>query len=87
MAAAQNKVLFVFDFDHTVVDANSDTWIYKCLENEALPNAVKSTYEPGTARFGRHDGYRVSRMLVIITLPSFTAEIARAIFKITIQSS
>lgn len=35
-----NKKLFVFDFDETITDANTDTWIYKALEGERLPQSV-----------------------------------------------
>jgi len=46
------SALFVFDFDHTVLDANSDTAIYRALPGGALPDAVKALYRPGqwTAR-------------------------------------
>lgn len=26
---AKMKILMVFDFDHTVVDDNSDTWVFR----------------------------------------------------------
>lgn len=32
-----NKKVFVFDFDETITDANTDTWIYKCLDGNKLP--------------------------------------------------
>ncbi|XP_029946896.1 pyridoxal phosphate phosphatase PHOSPHO2 [Salarias fasciatus] len=41
------KILMVFDFDHTVVDDNSDTWVIRCLPNRTLPNSVKSSYRKG----------------------------------------
>jgi len=32
-----NSRLFVFDFDHTLIDVNSDTIIYQLFENSRLP--------------------------------------------------
>ncbi|XP_072237096.1 pyridoxal phosphate phosphatase PHOSPHO2 [Leuresthes tenuis] len=39
--------LMVFDFDHTVVDDNSDTWVIKCLPDQTLPDSVKNSYRKG----------------------------------------
>ena len=40
--------LVAFDFDHTIADANSDTFILKALpEGEALPAELKASYQPG----------------------------------------
>ncbi|CAL8359467.1 unnamed protein product [Gadus morhua 'NCC'] len=41
------KTLMVFDFDHTVVDDNSDTWVIRCLPDRTLPNALKDSYQKG----------------------------------------
>lgn len=41
------KTLMVFDFDHTVVDDNSDTWVIRCLPGQTLPDSVKNTYRKG----------------------------------------
>ncbi|XP_049455514.1 pyridoxal phosphate phosphatase PHOSPHO2 [Epinephelus fuscoguttatus] len=41
------KTLMVFDFDHTVVDDNSDTWVVRCLPDQTLPDSVKNTYRKG----------------------------------------
>lgn len=41
------KTLMVFDFDHTVVDDNSDTWVIRCLPDQTLPDSVKNTYRKG----------------------------------------
>ncbi|KAI3377615.1 hypothetical protein L3Q82_008779 [Scortum barcoo] len=41
------KTLMVFDFDHTVVDDNSDTWVIRCLPGETLPDSVKRSYRKG----------------------------------------
>ncbi|XP_012775499.1 pyridoxal phosphate phosphatase PHOSPHO2 [Maylandia zebra] len=41
------KILMVFDFDHTVVDANSDTWVVRCLPDKTLPGSVENSYRKG----------------------------------------
>ncbi|TKS69703.1 putative phosphatase phospho2 [Collichthys lucidus] len=41
------KTLMVFDFDHTVVDDNSDTWVIRCLPGQTLPDSVKKLYRKG----------------------------------------
>uniref|UniRef100_H3CXP7 Phosphatase, orphan 2 n=1 Tax=Tetraodon nigroviridis TaxID=99883 RepID=H3CXP7_TETNG len=41
------KILMVFDFDHTVVDDNSDTWVFRCLPGQTLPDSIKNTYTKG----------------------------------------
>ncbi|XP_060924430.1 pyridoxal phosphate phosphatase PHOSPHO2 isoform X2 [Limanda limanda] len=41
------KTLMVFDFDHTVVDDNSDTWVIRCLPDQTLPDSVKNSYRKG----------------------------------------
>lgn len=41
------KTLMVFDFDHTVVDDNSDTWVIRCLPGQTLPDSVKKSYKKG----------------------------------------
>ncbi|KAM3624892.1 uncharacterized protein V6R79_003533 [Siganus canaliculatus] len=41
------KFLMVFDFDHTVVDDNSDTWVIKCLPSQTIPDSLKSSYKKG----------------------------------------
>ncbi|XP_070686086.1 pyridoxal phosphate phosphatase PHOSPHO2 [Pempheris klunzingeri] len=41
------KTLMVFDFDHTVVDDNSDTWVIRCLPDKTLPDSVKNSYRKG----------------------------------------
>ncbi|KAK7913184.1 hypothetical protein WMY93_013395 [Mugilogobius chulae] len=47
VALCTMKTLMVFDFDHTVVDDNSDTWVIRCLPGETLPDSVKKTYRKG----------------------------------------
>lgn len=37
--------LFVFDFDHTVVDCNTDTIIYHVLPDKDLPKNIKTLYD------------------------------------------
>ncbi|XP_053174906.1 pyridoxal phosphate phosphatase PHOSPHO2 [Scomber japonicus] len=41
------KTLMVFDFDHTVVDDNSDTWVIRCLPSQTLPDVLKNSYKKG----------------------------------------
>ncbi|KAI4830860.1 hypothetical protein KUCAC02_002464 [Chaenocephalus aceratus] len=41
------KTLMVFDFDHTVVDDNSDTWVIRSLPSQTLPDSVKKSYRKG----------------------------------------
>lgn len=41
------KTLLVFDFDHTVIDDNSDTWVIKCTPKQDLPDWLKNTYQKG----------------------------------------
>ncbi|GIL57330.1 hypothetical protein Vafri_12592 [Volvox africanus] len=38
--------LWVFDFDWTVVDENSDTWIHRCAPGGSLPPALRNSYVP-----------------------------------------
>jgi pyridoxal phosphate phosphatase PHOSPHO2 len=45
MASALPR-LVVFDFDHTVVDANTDTWILRTMP-QGLPPALVDSYEHG----------------------------------------
>nr|XP_006636589.1 PREDICTED: pyridoxal phosphate phosphatase PHOSPHO2 [Lepisosteus oculatus] len=41
------KALVVFDFDHTVVDDNSDTWVVRCVPEQRLPDWLVKTYQKG----------------------------------------
>ncbi|XP_054626543.1 pyridoxal phosphate phosphatase PHOSPHO2 isoform X1 [Dunckerocampus dactyliophorus] len=41
------KTLMVLDFDHTVVDDNSDTWVIRCLPDQTLPETVRNSYRKG----------------------------------------
>ena len=41
------KSLWVFDFDYTIVDDNSDTFIYRAFPNKKLPSKVESFYKNG----------------------------------------
>uniref|UniRef100_A0A8C4NIL8 Phosphoethanolamine/phosphocholine phosphatase 1 n=1 Tax=Eptatretus burgeri TaxID=7764 RepID=A0A8C4NIL8_EPTBU len=41
-----HKILLAFDFDHTIVDGNSDTWITGCLP-DPLPATLKQNYIKG----------------------------------------
>ena len=47
-------ILVAFDFDHTIMDCNSDTWIYRSLPHAPedlppsdLPPSVKARYVKG----------------------------------------
>ncbi|XP_002739219.1 pyridoxal phosphate phosphatase PHOSPHO2-like [Saccoglossus kowalevskii] len=42
--ANNNKNLLVFDFDHTLVDGNTDTWILKLLPNAKVPVQIHRHY-------------------------------------------
>ncbi|XP_036427373.1 pyridoxal phosphate phosphatase PHOSPHO2 isoform X1 [Colossoma macropomum] len=44
---AKMKTLVVFDFDHTLVDDNSDTWVVRCAPEQSLPAWLKASYEKG----------------------------------------
>ncbi|XP_049743351.1 pyridoxal phosphate phosphatase PHOSPHO2 [Elephas maximus indicus] len=41
------KILLVFDFDHTVIDDNSDTWIVQCAPEKKLPIELQESYQKG----------------------------------------
>ncbi|XP_049573110.1 pyridoxal phosphate phosphatase PHOSPHO2 isoform X2 [Syngnathus scovelli] len=41
------KTLMVFDFDHTLVDDNSDMWVIRCLPDQTLPDKLKNSYRKG----------------------------------------
>ncbi|XP_053554387.1 pyridoxal phosphate phosphatase PHOSPHO2 [Bombina bombina] len=41
------KFLLVFDFDHTIINDNSDTWIIQCAPEKKLPNGLQNSYEKG----------------------------------------
>lgn len=42
-----SKALLVFDFDHTIADANSDTWVYRAAPGGSIPDELKSSYVKG----------------------------------------
>lgn len=37
----------VFDFDDTIINGNSDTWIYRALPNGVLPEGIRQSYVKG----------------------------------------
>ncbi|XP_062852594.1 pyridoxal phosphate phosphatase PHOSPHO2 [Trichomycterus rosablanca] len=41
------KLLVVFDFDHTLVDGNSDTWVVRCAPDQSLPDWLQDSYQRG----------------------------------------
>ncbi|XP_036400568.1 pyridoxal phosphate phosphatase PHOSPHO2 isoform X2 [Megalops cyprinoides] len=53
------KTLVVFDFDHTLVDDNSDTWVIKCTPEQSLPDWLTNSYQKGrwTEYMGRVMSY------------------------------
>ncbi|XP_020645116.3 pyridoxal phosphate phosphatase PHOSPHO2 [Pogona vitticeps] len=75
------KFLLVFDFDHTIVDENSDTWIVKCAPAAKLPDEIKNSYKKGhwTEYMGRvfrylgDNGVREEEMKRTMTTIPFTA--------------
>ncbi|XP_067327791.1 pyridoxal phosphate phosphatase PHOSPHO2 isoform X1 [Anolis sagrei] len=75
------KLLLVFDFDHTVVDENTDTWIVKCAPASKLPDEIKHSYKKGhwTEYMGRvfrylgDNGVKEEEMKRTMTTLPFTA--------------
>jgi len=41
------KNLFVFDFDETIIQHNSDTYFYKIFPDSNIPKSLKETYKQG----------------------------------------
>lgn len=41
------KTLIVFDFDHTIVDENSDTWVIRSTPDQRLPDWLEKSYQKG----------------------------------------
>lgn len=41
------KTLVAFDFDHTIVDDNSDTWVIRSTPDQRLPDWLKQSYQKG----------------------------------------
>ncbi|NXO01599.1 PHOP2 phosphatase, partial [Rhinopomastus cyanomelas] len=75
------KFLLVFDFDHTIVDENSDTWIVKCAPEKKLPSGLRNSCQPGlwTEYMGRvfvylgDNGVKEDEMKRTMTTIPFTA--------------
>ncbi|XP_007669391.2 kelch-like protein 23 isoform X1 [Ornithorhynchus anatinus] len=75
------KYLLVFDFDYTIIDDNSDTWIVKCAPEKTLPNGLRKSYQKGnwTEYMGRvfrylgDEGIREDEMKNTMTTIPFTA--------------
>ncbi|XP_025902828.1 pyridoxal phosphate phosphatase PHOSPHO2 [Nothoprocta perdicaria] len=78
------KFLLVFDFDHTIIDENSDTWIVKCAPGKKLPSELRNSYRPGhwTDYMGRvlaylgDSGVREEEMRRTMVAIPFTAGMA-----------
>ena len=48
LAVMPPAVLVTMDFDHTIVDVNSDTWIHRTLPHpHRLPDHIQGSYEEG----------------------------------------
>lgn len=55
----KQKTLVAFDFDHTLVDRNSDMWVIQCTPEQSLPAWLKNSYQRGrwTEYMGRVFNY------------------------------
>ncbi|XP_072117994.1 pyridoxal phosphate phosphatase PHOSPHO2 [Mobula birostris] len=51
------KSLLIFDFDHTIVDENSDTWVVRCTPEKKLPDWFHKKYN------GKHWNEYMRRVL------------------------
>lgn len=53
------KTLMVFDFDHTIVDENCDTWVIRSTPDNRLPESLSKSYQRGrwTEYMGRVMSY------------------------------
>lgn len=69
------KTLVVFDFDHTIVDDNSDTWVIRCAPDQTLPDCLEKSYERG--RWTEYMG----RVLTYIGDQSVSPEHMRAVME------
>lgn len=75
------KILLVFDFDNTIIDDNSDTWIVRCAPEKKLPVELKESYKKGfwTEFMGRvfkylgDKGVREDEMKRAVTSMPFTS--------------
>jgi len=53
-ACSSSKVLLAFDFDHTIIDDNSDTYVINLAPNKEIPNEIKNMYsEKGWTHYMR----------------------------------
>ncbi|XP_039104755.1 pyridoxal phosphate phosphatase PHOSPHO2 [Hyaena hyaena] len=74
------KILLVFDFDNTIINENSDTWIVQCAPEKKLPIQLQDSYEKGfwTEFMGRvfkylgDEGVREDEMKRTVTSMPFT---------------
>ncbi|XP_053453846.1 pyridoxal phosphate phosphatase PHOSPHO2 [Nycticebus coucang] len=74
------KILLVFDFDNTIIDDNSDTWIVQCAPGKKLPIELQNSYQKGlwTEFMGRvfkylgDKGVREDEMKRAVTSVPFT---------------
>ncbi|KAI5109472.1 pyridoxal phosphate phosphatase PHOSPHO2 [Silurus meridionalis] len=58
-AEMKTKTLVAFDFDHTLVDENSDIWVIQCTPGQSLPAWLEKSYQRGrwTEYMGRVFNY------------------------------
>ncbi|XP_004460849.2 pyridoxal phosphate phosphatase PHOSPHO2 [Dasypus novemcinctus] len=74
------KILLVFDFDSTIINENSDTWIVQCAPEKKLPAELRDSYQKGfwTEFMGRvfkylgEEGIREDEMKNVMASMPFT---------------
>ncbi|XP_051022547.1 pyridoxal phosphate phosphatase PHOSPHO2 [Acomys russatus] len=75
------KVLLVFDFDNTIIDDNSDTWIVQCAPEKKLPVELQDSYQKGfwtefmgrVFEYLRDEGVKEDEMRRAVTAIPFTS--------------
>ncbi|XP_004634830.1 pyridoxal phosphate phosphatase PHOSPHO2 [Octodon degus] len=74
------KILLVFDFDNTIIDDNSDTWIVQCAPDKKLPVELQESYQKGfwtefmgrVFKYLRDEGVREDEMKRAMTSVPFS---------------
>lgn len=75
------KVLLVFDFDNTIIDDNSDTWIIQCAPDKKLPIELQDSYQKGlwtefmgrVFKYLRDEGVKEEELKRAVTSLPFTS--------------
>lgn len=75
------KVLLVFDFDNTIIDDNSDTWIVQCAPDKKLPIELQDSYQKGlwtefmgrVFKYLRDEGVKADELKRAVTSLPFTS--------------